>query len=260
MYCPYCGVANPDGTTKCRLCGKDMTAQSTVLICPSCGADVHEYQSTCGRCGTKLLQKQMVAEVEAETEAAAETEEVVKETSAPTSQEESAPYRDWVVEPTKDSTIKINRCPICGKPKHRSADMCDECKQSETGYSYKSGTELTYTSDMDLPEVAGILIFIAGALGIAHGLVTFETVTGEGLPMAVVCLSGLMLMFGLLAILGSIHAYARRNAVFATLGAVFGILSLGFYIGALLSFVGLVLVLKSYSEYSDKTLSLDIMR
>ena len=113
---------------------------------------------------------------------------------------------------------------------------------------------------MNLPQIGGLLILISGLLGVIYGVTTVSTVAGSDLPLAVTCFTGLMVVFGLIAIFGGISAMERKNAVYAVLGGVFGLLSIGFYIGSVMSLVGLVLVIKSYNEFKVRELSLNLSR
>ncbi len=97
-------------------------------------------------------------------------------------------------------------------------------------------------------------------LGIFAAVILAIAVDIIDMTIAALLGTSLMMVFGLLAIFGGVSAMGRLNAVYAVLGGVFGVLSIGFYIGALLSFVGLVLVMKSYNEFAVKKISLDLSR
>ena len=115
-------------------------------------------------------------------------------------------------------------------------------------------------------SVAGILILIAGFLGIAQAVFAFTPEIGEGfirtyedlVPWAetvdtaledFVVLQGAALIFGAVAIFGSMFALNRSRFDMAVVGAVFGILAIGFFMGALFSVFGLLLIATSRKEF-----------
>ena len=256
MYCPYCGVSNPEGAAICGFCGKDLTSPSVPVTCPSCGTVGREYQSNCAKCGAKLPRQQ---KTEPADEMAAE---VAEPAAAVPVAYASTPDAEAAFEPTPDKSDMAGTkwCPFCGRPKAAYADMCEICKQSETESSEDGYSETSYDREMNLPMIGGFFIIIAGLLGLVYGLVTLADLASFDLPVAVSCFTSLMIVFGIIAIIGGISAMERKNAVYAILGGVFGLLSIGFYIGAIMSLVGLVLVIKSYNEFEVRELSLGLPR
>ena len=100
------------------------------------------------------------------------------------------------------------------------------------------------------------MIIIAGVLGVFYGLLTLSVVgqvnaLGYSLPGSVTCCAGLLCIFGLIAIAGGFSGIGRRSVVFAIVGGIFGILSIGFFFGALLSLIGIILVAISHNEFSE---------
>jgi len=256
MYCPSCGVSNPAGATTCRVCGKELVPSSIRGTCSSCGADGQELQSNCTKCGARLPRQK-------ETKPVLATADVVVEQAATTPAAQELTYEDeMVVQPTPDQPEIVSGkwCPQCGRPKSVHVDLCDYCRQSGTEPSKGNYYETSYDPEMNLPQIGGLLILISGLLGVIYGTATVSTVAGSDLPLAVTCFTGLMVVFGLIAIFGGISAMERKNAVYAVLGGVFGLLSIGFYIGSVMSLVGLVLVIKSYNEFKVRELSLNLSR
>lgn len=115
-------------------------------------------------------------------------------------------------------------------------------------------------------SVAGILILLAGFLGIAQAVLALTPDIGEGfmrtyedlVPIAepvdnmledFVVLQGAVLIFGAVAIFGSMFALNQSRFDMAIVGAVFGILAVGFLMGALLSIFGLILIATSRKEF-----------
>ena len=255
VYCPSCGVSNPEGVATCRVCGKELVSRPISDSCPSCGAVVQESQSNCTKCGAKLLRSrstEVVPMVPRPPKPSA-----VAPTALEPSYKETMAVNDASLEP---ETAAADACPICGRSKDVAAEVCEECAQSGRENYEVTRSETVTVSDPDLPKLGGILIIIAGVLGVVYGMLSISRVTDHSLPFSVVCFTSLMMVFGLAAIFGGISAMGRLNAVYAVLGGVFGILSIGFYIGALLSFIGLVLVMKSYNEFSVRKISLDLSR
>ena len=100
------------------------------------------------------------------------------------------------------------------------------------------------------------MILIAGVLGLLHGLLTLGAVgevhaLGYEVPGSVTCCAGLMCLFGLIAVFGGYNAIKRGSVLLAIVGGILGILSIGFFIGALLSLIGIILVAVSHAEFSE---------
>jgi hypothetical protein len=115
-------------------------------------------------------------------------------------------------------------------------------------------------------DMAGILILLAGALGITHALLSSLPGTSAGileryenLIPAGEFLDGIIqdneviaiLMFaaGALAMGLSMSVFMRGNFSLALGGAVLGIVSVGFLLGAFFALVGLLLLVVSRREF-----------
>lgn len=226
MYCPGCGRSNPSGAVFCNACGQQLPSLSTAVRCPFCGADGQEYQLNCTKCGKDLPKERKIDRV---SEAASQ--------------------------PTASTPTGATRaCPICGRPMGIYASQCDYCSRPEV--DYENYSESSYRSESELPVIGGVLILIAGVLGLVHGLLTLGAVSeihalGYNVPGSVTCCAGLMCLFGLIAGFGGYNAIKRESLAFAIVGGVFGILSIGFLIGALLSLIGIVIVAVSHDEFSE---------
>ena len=217
------------------MCGKELPSLSTSVTCPYCGADGQEFQFNCTKCGKDLPRERRIdpfAGLAAKTAAAP-----------------SAAGTPGEVPPSQKPGIAVNACPICGRPKSVYADKCDYCNQPEPSYTTDYSSEQYYSKESELPKIGGILIAIAGVLGILYGLLTLGAISSYGLPGPATCCAGLMVLFGVVAIAGGFSAVDRGSAVFAIVGGVFGILAIGFFIGALMSLIGLILVAISYDEF-----------
>jgi hypothetical protein len=93
-----------------------------------------------------------------------------------------------------------------------------------------------------VPIAGGAMVLIAGALGLL-----WVSIMWSGFQMAGIgtwtCYV-IELVFSMIAIIGGIFAMARRMFGLAVLGAIFSILTLGFFfISPLLGIIGLILIL-----------------
>lgn len=221
MYCPSCGASNPSGASFCNACGRQLPDALRSAKCPLCGADGQDFQLSCTKCGKELLRTEKARPaVPVETGPAA------------------APY------------AATRACPICGRPMSVYASMCDYCSRPEP--TYDAFSEERYVGESELPVIGGILVLIAGVLGIFWGLVLLAGLASNQYvdSWSATCCSGLFALFGVIAVAGSFSAMGRRGLWFAVIGGVFGILSVGFFIGALLSLIGIVLIAISHDEFT----------
>jgi hypothetical protein len=114
--------------------------------------------------------------------------------------------------------------------------------------------------------VGGILILLAGFLGITHALLsvmpetgqsildTYESVIPQGEALNEILdtyefYAGLMMFFGVMAVALSMFAFNRSRYAGAIAGGIFGVLAIGFLLGAFLGLVGLLLVATSKREF-----------
>ncbi len=117
--------------------------------------------------------------------------------------------------------------------------------------------------------VAGILILMAGVLGIAQSVLSLSPDLGEGFLDAYedlvpgasstgdvldeyVLLQIAVFVFGVVAIFGSMFALNQSRFDMAAVGAVSGILAIGLLFGAFLSFVALIVLLTSRKHFSPE--------
>jgi Double zinc ribbon len=257
MYCPNCGVLNPDGAETCRICGKGLVEAPPTSSKPST------------RKRKKVADEGTALAKELRDELGIETEEAPSKAppEEPSPAEVSSMYPEPLFE--EPSKIVMDKCPICGRPKDESANLCDYCLESEQQESQPqqtgAGSDTGYidtreAEELDLAKLGGIAVIISGFLGVIYGIATLLHVSISGLPVSVVCFSGLMPLFGVAAIVGGYFALEHENAIYAIIGAVCGILSVGYYIGAFIAFIGLVLFIKSYNEFEVREVSLKLSK
>ena len=263
VYCPNCGVLNPDGAETCRICGKGLVEAHPTTSKPS----TRKRKKVADE-GTALA-KELRDELGIETEEAPSTAPI--EEKAPLEEPAPAEASSIYSEPRIEEPPKIvmDKCPICGRPKDESASLCDYCLESEQQESQPqqtgAGSDTGYVDtreaeELDLAKLGGIAVIISGFLGVVYGIATVLHVSISGLPVSVLCFSGLMPLFGVAAIVGGYFALEHENAIYAIIGAVCGILSVGYYIGAFIAFIGLVLFIKSYNEFEVREVSLKLSK
>lgn len=115
-------------------------------------------------------------------------------------------------------------------------------------------------------DMAGVLILLAGFLGITHSLLSLLPGTdseilatyGSWVPPGDILndlletywfYAGLMLLFGIMAVAMSMFVFNRSRFDGALAAGVFGILSIGFLFGAFFAIVGLLLIANSKREF-----------
>ena len=114
--------------------------------------------------------------------------------------------------------------------------------------------------------MAGILILMAGALGIGQAVLALDpglseslvdviesTVPGaeavDDMLVTYFVLQVWTLLAGLVAIFGGVFALTGTRFEFAVMGGVFGVLAIGFMMGMFLALVGLLLLAVSRREF-----------
>ncbi|OGS43490.1 MAG: hypothetical protein A3K76_00025 [Euryarchaeota archaeon RBG_13_57_23] len=171
-------------------------------------------------------------------------------------------------------------CRACGWDADRGAVVCPSCGSSIHHQDVeKKGSESTKVEECEhwseLPThsvrtakvgVGGILILLAGFLGITHALLSLLPGTGEDILATYGSViapgetlneildsyevyAGLMMLFGVLAVVLSMFAFNRSRFDGALAGGVFGVMSIGFLFGAFFALVGLLLIATSRREF-----------
>ena len=154
-------------------------------------------------------------------------------------------------------------CVSCGRAISFDANVCPYC-----GHDYRiQAYAMAPPRKSNLPLVAGILILIAGILAIGMGAFMFtvdaedivrwdvklpDEMTAEDVVDALSVCGVLTVVFGVIAIIGGYFGLVRKHLPLVLVGAIFGIMGIGFLVGAGLAVVGLVLLFLSRNEF-DRT-------
>jgi len=109
--------------------------------------------------------------------------------------------------------------------------------------------------------VCGTLLIMVGILGLLSPIITFSLYLPSipifgtrdiSAPVWTFICFILPLIFSVFSILGGLSILNRKNFQLGLMGAIFGILSWGFYIGAFVSFIVLLVLIFSYDEFIKK--------
>ncbi len=223
MICPSCGKDNPSGSVFCNGCGSKLPSAPTTpttIYCPYCGAPGQEYQLNCTKCGKELPRG------------------VMGDASR-----------------TQLSSTSTRLCPNCGQPMSIYDVTCPYCRATSTG-EYLSDDDVAPRSESQLPVVGGVLILIGGVLGIVYGMLTLGAISaatslGYSVSGYATCCGLLAALFGLIAVFGGYNGIKRDSFAFALVGGILGIFSVGFFLGALLSLIGLVFVAVAHRDFES---------
>jgi ribosomal protein L40E len=206
-----------------------------MVKCPSCGSDNPAHVVFCGRCGESIP-----AYLRAAEEQGIEVPSSTSEASA-------------------SEQLPMKRCNWCGEQNKWSANFCTKCGKDPHAqpvpHEYLSDAPVIESKRRSgLPVAGGILSILAGFLGIAQGLLYLAT-ESMALDLGLsgteeLCFCGaLSLVFGLAGFAGGVFAVQRKGFGLALTGAILGMLSIGFVIGAVLGLVGMILIAVSKEEF-----------
>ena len=218
MQCPSCGTENSESAKFCRSCGKKLVIEMTVK-CPHCGADGQENRLHCTNCGKELAVR-------------------------------PSETRDrFCTACGKKIGPAADVCPFCG---HRSRSPWDVSSYEEPSYG---DLEESYRPETAKPVVAGVLLILAGLLAIGQGVMFlaaneivrdyYGSAAGSNLCLC----GGLGILFGLVAIGGAVSCFKREGFVFALVGALLGMLGIGFVLGGIFGLVALILIALAKEEF-----------
>ncbi|UCE92268.1 MAG: zinc ribbon domain-containing protein [Methanobacteriota archaeon] len=213
--CRSCGKESEDDSKFCVHCGRPF---SEVKRCPKCGHDNPAFSRYCGECSTELP--------------------VV----------ESSPY-DSMPEKVRNLPTQKKYCPTCGGQMSIYDSVCPACDVSE---SRLGKGEFLRTSQSSAPTIGGVLAILAGVLAIGQGLLYMAGSSIVDIPgSGTLCFCGAVdFVFGAASVLGGLSALKRDGFTLAIIGAVMGMLGLGFLIGGLFGFIAVILIAMSRNEIS----------
>ncbi|OGS56135.1 MAG: hypothetical protein A3K60_07800 [Euryarchaeota archaeon RBG_19FT_COMBO_56_21] len=180
----------------------------------------------------------------------------------------------------RGDTMAPPACPACGWDADKEAVVCPVCRADiphESAQKKDSDTakaeECEHWSELPTHSVrtakvgvGGILVLLAGFLGMTHALLSVLPGTGDDILAtygSVIApgealndildsyeiFAGLMLLFGVLAVALSTFTFNRSNFDGALASGVFGVLSIGFLFGAFFALIGLLLIATSRREF-----------
>ncbi|HUV60756.1 MAG TPA: zinc ribbon domain-containing protein [Thermoplasmata archaeon] len=173
-------------------------------------------------------------------------------------------------------------CTSCGASNPEGADLCNSCHTplreliennlpanlpAEECVHWSEGPSSPGRAAMVM--VAGILILMAGVLGVAQSVLSLSPDLGEGFLDAYedivpgasttgdllnqyALLQVGVFVFGVIAIFGSMFALNRSRFDMSVVGAVSGILAIGLLFGAFLSLVALIVLLTSRKNFDPE--------
>ena len=172
--------------------------------------------------------------------------------------------------PDSDGTNEIRHQAL-----HASSELLSGNNGKRTSHSTADETGEACVHWSEAPEVpirtagimvAGVLILLSGFLGIAHATLSLTPELGGDFldayeswipPGAFLnsvmsdynLFAGLVFVFGVIAVACSMFALRITNFTGAVLGAIFGILAIGFLLGAAFGLLGLLLLLAYRKEF-----------
>lgn len=158
---------------------------------------------------------------------------------------------------TTDQPAPGRMCVTCGRQIPNDANVCPQC-----GHDYRATMAGPAPKKKTvMPVIGGVLILIAGIMGLAAGgillAIDLDELDQYGLNVAGDMLEDIMtvcgiifLILGILAVLGGLFGVMRKHWGLAILGGVVGLFVLGpWMLGSLFALIGLILVAVSKGEF-----------
>lgn len=220
-------------------------ARGSGMRCEKCGKENPGYSIFCGWCGGDLPELPLTA-ADAHAEPAAP---VAASTPEPSSQ--------WA-----DSLMRY--CSRCGKKIRADSFTCQYCGErpwdppGSISGRYDTASDDSWRQEISVPQqtgfpvIGGIMAILAGILAVGQGLLYIAgaaviSIGGSGL----ICACGAIdFLFGALSVMGGIAALKREHFAMAIIGAVLGMLGLGFLIGFLLGLLAVIFIAVSQKEFA----------
>jgi hypothetical protein len=152
------------------------------------------------------------------------------------------------------------KCVTCGRDMPMDANVCPTC-----GHDYRQPAMMSPVKHEKgiVSVVGGILILIAGIMGLAMGGI-FLVIDVDDLDQLGVDVTGMLdfiedlltvcgavfIILGLIAVLGGIFGVMRKHWGLAILGGVLGLFVIGpLFLGSILALIGLILVAVSRKDF-----------
>ena len=170
-------------------------------------------------------------------------------------------------------------CAQCGKPVDGAGEICNACTRPVRDVILSnlpqqvSPTECVHWSEKPAAAgrsarvmMAGILILIAGSLGVGQAMVALDPDLTASMMDAIEAavpwaepidemlleyfvLQAWVLISSLIALAGGVFALTKTRFELALAGGVFGIMAIGFLMGAFLALVGVLLLATSRKDF-----------
>jgi hypothetical protein len=175
-----------------------------------------------------------------------------------------------VTAPDSDGTIQIRHQALHAPSELLSGNNAKKTSHSPADETGEACVHWSEASQQPIRTagilVAGVLILLAGFLGIVHATLSLSPEFGEDFldayeswipPGAFMdsimsdynLYAGLVFLFGMIAVACSTFALRITNFTGAVLGAIFAILAIGFLLGAAFGLLGLFLLLAYRKEF-----------
>jgi DNA-directed RNA polymerase subunit RPC12/RpoP len=236
MHCPDCGKSNPAGSVYCNYCGKKLPTVDFdgTVKCPFCGEPGQEYRYNCTKCGKELPRDSEGKPLRTEVDLG----------------------KKFCRRCGRELGAAVTVCPYCGAS---TGDVWSGSSSSGSSYSEDGGSydEISPAHTSSSPTIAGVMLVLAGLLAVGQGAVyVLADNMVSSLPGyyggSSLCLCGsLDIIFGLAAFGGAFSCFGRGNFWLAIIGAILGMLGLGFLLGGLFGLIGLIFVAISKDEFND---------
>ncbi|MFO7676796.1 MAG: zf-TFIIB domain-containing protein [Thermoplasmatota archaeon] len=170
---------------------------------------------------------------------------------------------EFVMDLTDDKEIHRIECPQCThafRIKRKCEADTEECGWEEHGEPRKTILS-AMRKHTNKPAIVSFLLLSTGILGIFTALLfvlnnelnltEFEFIVSYFNMMGNIFFSIPLFIFSIIAIIGSITAFKRRNFLFTFLCSILAIFSIGFFIGTVLSIIAVLLLFVSQDDFHN---------
>ncbi len=214
--------------------------------CPKCGRENASYIIYCGNCGT---------EIPDELRRATREKEAAEEAKAA----EAAPRRPSQPSASVSHPPRMTTCLYCGADHEADLRMCPSCGRlsggpwEEQDDIFNDGESVIAHGASGSLVAGGVLAMLAGVLALGQGILyaTASSIVPYEMTGFMCLCGGIGILFGLGSIAGGVFAVGRKHFGLALLGAILGMLGIGFVIGFILGLIALLLIATSKSEFES---------